>query len=184
MRGPRTWALVLTMTVAGTAGVVGCGGGDGATSGVDVAVWRSSAELVCTDTRAALEASRPVTGVGNPAVPVRARAEAVKTQADDIRDLGQPTVQRDDAEAFVKALDDQAGALGRLADALLTDPTASAGTLGNLVTASNDRAVAAAERLELPSCASFASGTLDSDREGTNGTLDGSSPVDESDEPG
>jgi hypothetical protein len=184
MRGPRTWALVVTMAVASTTGLVGCGGDDGSTGGVDIAAWRSSAELVCTDTRAALEASRPVTGVGNPAVPVRARAEAVKTQADDIRDLGRPAEQRSDAEAFVKALDDQAGALGRLADALLTDPTATAGTLGNLVTAANERAVAASERLELPSCASFASGTLDSTPGGTNGDLDGSSPVDESDEPG
>jgi hypothetical protein len=131
----------------------------GSDGGVALPQWLTEADAACVQARHELEASDPVTGAGNPAVPVRARAEVVKTQADDIDDLGEPAERRREAQAFTRALEDQARALDRLADALLDDPAAAAGALGAAVAVANERVTQTADELGLASCSVFASGS-------------------------
>lgn len=150
--GPRSLLAAALVVVA-----AGCGAVTGE-AGVDDDKWVAQADAVCTETRRAMEGSRPVTGAGNPAVAVRTQAEAVKAQQEDIDELGRPEGRREDADAFVRALEDQAEALERLANALLDDPSASTGSLGTGVTVATDRVVETADDLGLVACSAFASG--------------------------
>jgi hypothetical protein len=148
MSSPRLGLVGLVVAVACV--LSACGGGDD--GNVDEAEWRIKAEAVCVQARAGADAARPVTGAGNPAVPVRARAALASQLADDLAALGRPVGQVSEAQALVEALDDQAQSLDRLADELLSDPTASAGSLGSAATVAADRVTDAATALELPSC--------------------------------
>jgi hypothetical protein len=167
---------LLVATLVGV--LVGCGAVTGE-AGVDDERWKTQAEAVCAETRRAMEGSRPVTGAGNPAVAVRTRAEAVKTQQEDMDELGRPANLRDEADEFVDALEDQAAALDRLADALLDDPAASTGSLGTGVTVATERVVQTADALGLVACSAFASGAPAPDGSTPMVTEAETGPVDE-----
>jgi hypothetical protein len=148
MSSPRLRLVGFAVTLASV--LSACSGGDG--GNVDEAEWRAKADAVCVQARAGADASRPVTGAGNPAVPVRARAALASQLADDLATLGRPVGKVSEAQALVEALDDQAESLDRLADELLGDPAASAGSLGSAATVAGDRVTDAANALGLASC--------------------------------
>jgi hypothetical protein len=148
MRSRPLWLAAIGVVVVML--IAGCSGGE--TGNVPEADWLASADAACSQARAAAEASRPVTGAGNPAVPVRARAALARQLADDLAALGRPVGKVSEAQQLVEALDDQAESLDRLADELLTDPAASAGALGAGATVAGDRVSEAATALGLPAC--------------------------------
>lgn len=149
-------------------------GGSSSSGDLTLDDWRAQADTICVAARQQADASQPVTGAGNPAVPVRARAALVQTQADEITKLGDPDGEAETAEALVEALERQSDALDQLADALLADPTATSGVVGAAVTVETDKVTAAATTLDLASCTTQASaadtgtepGTVDPKDEG------------------
>ncbi len=147
------------MLIGATFGValVGCGGGGASSSDLPLADWQRQADAVCIAVRQEAEADQPVTGAGNPAVPIRARAVSIGIQVARIGDLGSPDEGSDTVDDLLDALARQAEALNELADALLADPTATSGTAGAALNVETDKVTAAATELGVPSCTPQAS---------------------------
>ncbi len=137
--------------------VTGCGSSGGSSADLALADWQSQAEAVCQSVRQEAAADQPVTGAGNPAVPIRARAVAIDRAADRLSNLGEPDESGDEVQDLLDAMGRQVEALNHLADALLADPTATSGTAGAAVTVETDKVDAAATELGVPSCTSEAS---------------------------
>lgn len=156
-----------------TVALAACGG-SGSSGDLTLDDWRAQTDSICVAARKQADASQPVTGAGNPAVPVRARAALVKTQADQITKLGNPAAEAKTAETLVDALERQAKALDNLADALLADPAATSGVVGAAVTVETDKVTDAATTLDVTSCTTQASTTTSAGGE--------SGPVDPKDE--
>lgn len=121
--------------------------------------WRAQVDTICVVARQQADASQPVTGAGNPAVPVRARAQLVQTEADQISALDEPDEQAETARDLVEAMQRQSDALDELADELLVDPTATSGVVGAAVTVETDKVAEAATTLGVASCSTNAATT-------------------------
>lgn len=148
--------LVCTLTACG-------GGGGGSSSDLTLAEWQTDADVICVSVRQEAAADQPVTGAGNPAVPIRARAVAIDSAADRLSDLGKPDQQADTVQDLLDAMSRQVVALNELADALLADPTATSGSAGAALNVEVDKVTEAATELGVPSCTTEATSDPTSD---------------------
>jgi hypothetical protein len=174
-RGPRAAGIVLVAIAASVLGACSSGGG-----GIALDTWRPKVDAVCVDAQHQVEGQRPVTGAGNPSVPVRARAQVIKDEAKKIDDIGDPDESTSEAHTFVDAMNDYGRALDRLAEALVKDPTAADGPAGEAATTASEKLKTASDALHLDSCAALASPTSSGDNSSTSSTGGVGGAVDES----